>query len=461
MTKEEFEGQNPILLKEKIERGNELKKEIEQQGKFFKNHTFILDYLNDKERQVIKLRYGIDSDKCLTQRDVAKILGITAERVRQLETIALDKLRHPARIMLLMRYTDDTFDLEKVNDNITLIRQSIRAKQTTIITTDEQEQLIKQCIINQQKENEIILNKIFENYVKMPIEILKFDTRVYNALKRSDINTIGDMVTKGLDFKDVWFLSNKGQERILIKLKQIGITKKSIDDNIENPVRFGTIIFDNILISEINFDEDTYHILANSGIMTLKDVVERYICVGFNDIKGKSKCLKQKVLNRLKEVGISLNNENIDITRPEQVLITDLNLGNRAYNALINAGIETLEDLINFEGSLRSIHSLGKKSKEIIEDKLYQLGVVVDFNKEENQENINTQSYDKILVDSLGFSTRVNNVLINSRIKTLEDLIIAQYDINWVSSLKITIEQEIVSKLNELGIKLDTDNLRL
>ncbi len=55
-----------------------------------------LGFLEERERQVIVLRYGLDGETPRTLSDVGKLLGITRERVRQIETRALSKLRHPA-----------------------------------------------------------------------------------------------------------------------------------------------------------------------------------------------------------------------------------------------------------------------------------------------------------------------------------------------------------------------------
>ncbi|MGD2051467.1 MAG: sigma-70 family RNA polymerase sigma factor, partial [Acidimicrobiia bacterium] len=55
-----------------------------------------LTMLDERERHVITLRYGLKGETPRTLSDVGKSLGITRERVRQIETRALGKLRHPA-----------------------------------------------------------------------------------------------------------------------------------------------------------------------------------------------------------------------------------------------------------------------------------------------------------------------------------------------------------------------------
>jgi RNA polymerase sigma factor (sigma-70 family) len=54
--------------------------------------------LDDRERLVLVLRYGLDAQLPRTLSDVGERLGITRERVRQIETRALGKLRHPSTL---------------------------------------------------------------------------------------------------------------------------------------------------------------------------------------------------------------------------------------------------------------------------------------------------------------------------------------------------------------------------
>jgi RNA polymerase primary sigma factor len=56
-----------------------------------------LEDLNERERQVIIMRFGLDDGKVRTLEEVGNHFEVTRERIRQLETKALAKLRHPAR----------------------------------------------------------------------------------------------------------------------------------------------------------------------------------------------------------------------------------------------------------------------------------------------------------------------------------------------------------------------------
>ena len=68
----------------------------------------ILEDLTDRERKVIRLRYGLDNNQPLTLEEVGKQFGVTRERIRQIEAKAIRKLRHPTRIKQLGDYRDFT-----------------------------------------------------------------------------------------------------------------------------------------------------------------------------------------------------------------------------------------------------------------------------------------------------------------------------------------------------------------
>jgi RNA polymerase primary sigma factor len=56
-----------------------------------------MESLTERERNVIKLRFGLDDGKTRTLEEVGKEFNVTRERIRQIEAKALRKLRHPSR----------------------------------------------------------------------------------------------------------------------------------------------------------------------------------------------------------------------------------------------------------------------------------------------------------------------------------------------------------------------------
>lgn len=66
----------------------------------------VLDTLTDRERNVLRLRFGLDDGRSRTLEEVGKEFKVTRERIRQIEAKALRKLRHPSRSKKLRDYLD-------------------------------------------------------------------------------------------------------------------------------------------------------------------------------------------------------------------------------------------------------------------------------------------------------------------------------------------------------------------
>ena len=62
--------------------------------------------LNYREREILKLRYGLADGYAYTLEEVGKIFQVTRERVRQIESKAVKKLQHPQRSKSLMSFVD-------------------------------------------------------------------------------------------------------------------------------------------------------------------------------------------------------------------------------------------------------------------------------------------------------------------------------------------------------------------
>ncbi len=78
-----------------------------EQAKITEQITNILHTLSPREEQVIKMRFGIGMNSDHTLEEIGRDLAITRERVRQIESKAMRKLKHPKRIRMLRRLNTD------------------------------------------------------------------------------------------------------------------------------------------------------------------------------------------------------------------------------------------------------------------------------------------------------------------------------------------------------------------
>jgi RNA polymerase primary sigma factor len=66
-----------------------------------------LEELTDRERKIVRLRFGLEDGQARTLEEVGKEFGVTRERIRQIESKTLAKLRHPIRSLRLRDYLDE------------------------------------------------------------------------------------------------------------------------------------------------------------------------------------------------------------------------------------------------------------------------------------------------------------------------------------------------------------------
>ena len=66
----------------------------------------VLSSLTERERRVLDLRYGLEGGQQHTLDEIGSRLGVTRERIRQIEAKALRKLRHPSRSKKLKAFAD-------------------------------------------------------------------------------------------------------------------------------------------------------------------------------------------------------------------------------------------------------------------------------------------------------------------------------------------------------------------
>lgn len=72
-----------------------------------KNIGKVLHSLSEKEREIVIMRFGLDDGRIKTLKEIGETFNISRERVRQIETKALNKLKHPSRTRELQAWKDD------------------------------------------------------------------------------------------------------------------------------------------------------------------------------------------------------------------------------------------------------------------------------------------------------------------------------------------------------------------
>ena len=71
-----------------------------------KDITKLIGTLNKREQEIIKRRFGIDNEEPKTLEQIGNALGFSKERIRQIENIAIQKLRRTGNIENLKSYLD-------------------------------------------------------------------------------------------------------------------------------------------------------------------------------------------------------------------------------------------------------------------------------------------------------------------------------------------------------------------
>ena len=66
-----------------------------------------LDDLNDREKEIVRMRFGLTDGQPRTLEDVGREFNVTRERIRQIEAKTLAKLRHPLRSQRLKEFLEE------------------------------------------------------------------------------------------------------------------------------------------------------------------------------------------------------------------------------------------------------------------------------------------------------------------------------------------------------------------
>jgi RNA polymerase primary sigma factor len=88
----------------------------------------MVDSLDKREADIIRMRFGLDGHSELTLEEVGRRFNVTRERIRQLEYIALGKMRRALAKNEAVRTADEVEQEERQRKRMTVIREFIEAK---------------------------------------------------------------------------------------------------------------------------------------------------------------------------------------------------------------------------------------------------------------------------------------------------------------------------------------------
>ena len=90
---EPFGDDNDSTLGDLLSEEEELSQSYREDGSLTDDIQVALSFLDNRERKVLSMRFGIGADDSMKLDDIADVLNVSGERVRQLESLGLRKLR--------------------------------------------------------------------------------------------------------------------------------------------------------------------------------------------------------------------------------------------------------------------------------------------------------------------------------------------------------------------------------
>jgi RNA polymerase primary sigma factor len=88
----------------------------------------MVNSLDEREAEIIKLRFGLEGREELTLEEVGKKFRVTRERIRQLEYLALNKMRRAMAKHESIRTVDEIDQENRQRDRMAVIREFVESK---------------------------------------------------------------------------------------------------------------------------------------------------------------------------------------------------------------------------------------------------------------------------------------------------------------------------------------------
>ena len=417
MILKQLKQQCPIIMKSE-DLFDKKKEAMLKQAEFLRNHQFIFKTLTERETEVLKLRYGIDSGKILTCQQVSEILGFSNSRVLQIEQNAFNKMRKMNRLYLMQKYDDTNIDAETISDIMDTDYESLIRKHIYTCAKEGGLIVVKNVAIkdwNMKASRGIDFSliakpKLAQNNIYTYLDLIKYlgkhetinqvalDLGISYSGCRILIRQISDLIDMGyisfdnikdyekyLKLKQLYDKKYSGKsyskhQRLIARIQQDEMIEAKKSERRLNAVNNPELCF----IEDLNLTARTYNVLKENNINNVKNLLDAK-CKLVNHLgEGSLKELTIKMYKLGIHLDLSVNvalNDKIDVTKPETVYIEDLCLSDRTYNALKRAGMHTLKDIMQNPLRLYSIHGLGDKCKDELLNKLKEIDVILVANK--------------------------------------------------------------------------------
>lgn len=215
-----------------------------------------LDVLNEREKEVILLRYGFKGGRPHTLEEIGKKYGITRERVRQIESVSLRKLNTLSKISIL---ANEKY-LENINYNLLLEFQRCNNQKKFDASSD----LVK-------FNNGKVMSSWFYEFILPVINDFPILTKINKQYKKY----------VSIKYKNKFLIDNS------IKLKdtfysQFNASKEEVNNIINSNLKDGEIKF----IVKVNINNSSYK-MENNEKMIYECLISRisYLVENFNNIK--------------------------------------------------------------------------------------------------------------------------------------------------------------------------------
>ncbi|MEK6852297.1 MAG: DNA-directed RNA polymerase subunit alpha C-terminal domain-containing protein [Nanoarchaeota archaeon] len=219
----------------------------------------VLDTLTDREQDVLKLRFGLEDGNIHTNEQIAAILDVTRERIRQIGAKSLKKLEHPRRFGLIVEsersFLEEKLKNGKFGGDIKSTYDYLKAFSNMFDTTFSNVQIgdfsPKEYLGSLKSSTDSYMERLLiearrraiygiptgqrisvEQSNKMRVEDMDFSVRTLNCLRMEDVKTVEDLIK--LSVAELMGIRNFGTSslnEVNEKLAALGLTLRTRWEN--------------------------------------------------------------------------------------------------------------------------------------------------------------------------------------------------------------------------------------